>query len=152
MREKLVRLLRAARPQVVITFDPNGANQHPDHIAISRFTSDALAAAADERWFPGAGSPHRVGRLLWIPGRRPWDWVRDANLPSRGGADFLVDIGPWRERKTEALRAHRTQRASVERNFFTQPDAERLLGTEIYRLGWGPPMAARPLRDVFAGL
>jgi N-acetylglucosamine malate deacetylase 2 len=61
IRRQLVELIRKARPQIVITFDPNGANQHADHIAISRFTSDALAAAADERATrspaPQAGAP-----------------------------------------------------------------------------------------------
>ena len=71
VRGQLVRLLRRYRPAVVITFDPNGFNQHPDHIAISRFTSDAIAAAADPRWLPEAGEPHRVPRLLWTPPLRP---------------------------------------------------------------------------------
>ena len=58
---------------VVITFDPNGFNVHPDHVAISRFTSDAIAAAADPRWHPDAGEPHVVARLLWTPPFPPWD-------------------------------------------------------------------------------
>ena len=43
---------------------PNGMNLHPDHIAISRFASDAVAAA-DPRWFPETGEPHTVARMLW---------------------------------------------------------------------------------------
>src|SRR5919201_1393750 len=46
IRAKLVRLTREHRPQVVITFDPDGGNRHPDHVAISRFTADAVTAAA----------------------------------------------------------------------------------------------------------
>ena len=45
IRAALVRLLRAERPRVVVTFDPNGLNAHPDHIAISRFALDAVTAA-----------------------------------------------------------------------------------------------------------
>ena len=71
IRGQLVRLLRRYRPALVITFDPSGFNLHPDHIAISRFTSDAIAAAADPRWLPEAGEPHRVTRLLWTPPLRP---------------------------------------------------------------------------------
>ena len=152
VREQLVRLVRTARPAVVITFDPHGANGHPDHVAISRFTSDAVSAAADPRWFPNAGEPYLVQRLVWVPGRRPWDWLRDPDLAARGGTDFLIDIAPWRERKLEALRAHRTQHASVERNFLSQPDRDVLLGHEVFRLGWGPPMPRRPEDDLFAGL
>lgn len=151
IREQLTRRIREARPRVVVTFDPHGANQHPDHIAISRFTCDAVAAAADDRWYPAAGPAHAVDRLVWVPGRRPWEWLRDPHLAQRGGADFIVDVSLWRERKLEALRVHRTQHASVQRNFLSQPDIDTLLGTEVFRLGWGP-MAARPLASVFEGL
>jgi LmbE family N-acetylglucosaminyl deacetylase len=152
IREQLVTLLRAARPSVVVTFDPHGANQHPDHIAISRFTSDAVAAAADPRWFPETGDAHAVQRLVWVPGRRPWDWLRDPSIASRGGADFVVDISAWRDRKLRALQAHRTQHASVERNFLVHPDRDVLLGHEVFRLAWGPPMPRRPVDDLFDGL
>jgi LmbE family N-acetylglucosaminyl deacetylase len=151
IREQLVCLLRSSRPAVVLTFDPHGANTHPDHIAISRFTTDAVAAAADHRWFPEAGEPHQIARLVWVPGRRPWEWLRDPDLERRGGADFVIDIAAWRERKLEALRVHRTQRASVERNFLAHADRDRLLGAEVFRLGWGP-IARRPLGDLFEGL
>jgi N-acetylglucosamine malate deacetylase 2 len=151
IREQLVRLLRAARPGVVVTFDPNGANQHPDHIAISRFTSDAVAAAADARWFPDAGEAHVVSRLVWVAGRRPWEWLRDPALAARAGADFVIDVTPWRARKLEALRAHRTQRASVERNFLAHADVDDLLAAEVFRLGWGP-IHRRPLADLFEGM
>ena len=35
IRRQLVRLLRSRRPEIVVTFDPNGSNLHPDHVAIS---------------------------------------------------------------------------------------------------------------------
>ena len=52
VRTALVAIIRRERPSIVFTFDPNGFNVHPDHIAISRFTSDAIAASADPRWDP----------------------------------------------------------------------------------------------------
>jgi LmbE family N-acetylglucosaminyl deacetylase len=39
--------LRRVQPDVVITFGPEGAYGHPDHIAISQFTTAAVVAAAD---------------------------------------------------------------------------------------------------------
>ena len=51
IRRQLIEIIRTERPQVVITFDPHGANQHTDHMAISRFAHDAVSAAADVRWF-----------------------------------------------------------------------------------------------------
>ena len=51
--------IRRHRPQIVVTFDPDGANLHPDHVAISRFAIDAVTAAGDPRWYPDAGEAHR---------------------------------------------------------------------------------------------
>src|SRR6185295_16974110 len=39
--------LRRVRPHVVITFGPEGAYGHPDHIAISQLTTAAIVRAAD---------------------------------------------------------------------------------------------------------
>src|SRR3954447_8224298 len=44
---KIVRHLRAFRPDVVVTFPPNGGYGHVDHIAIHHLTLAALSAAAD---------------------------------------------------------------------------------------------------------
>jgi N-acetylglucosamine malate deacetylase 2 len=152
MRQKLVAHIREYTPDVVATFDPNGFNRHPDHIAISRFTMEAVAAAADARWCPDAGAAHTVGRVLWTPPLAPWEAARAFNLRGEPGADFLLDISPWRERKAAALRAHRTQHRSIEKHFFSQPDLDRILAIEIYRQAFGPPLSKRPLDDVFDGL
>lgn len=152
VRQQLVRLLRRHCPEIVITFDPNGSNLHPDHMAISRFTSDAIAAAGDARWFPEAGEPHRIGRLLWTPPQRPWHMMRAPGFPSLPGVDFVVDIRPWSMQKAEALRAHRTQHLSIHRIFFSQPDVDRLLSFELFRQAWGPALGERPGDELFAGL
>ncbi len=39
--------IRRVKPDVVVTFGPDGAYGHPDHIAISQFTTAAIVAAAD---------------------------------------------------------------------------------------------------------
>jgi len=152
VRRKLVTLLRRYRPAVVATFDPNGFNLHPDHVAISRFTSEAVAAAADPRWLPDTGAPHLVSRLVWTPPLGPWDAARSAALAAEPGIDFVVDVSRWREKKEAALRAHRTQHQSVERHFFDQPDVERILSIECYRQAWGPPLPSRPAADIFVGI
>lgn len=150
VRRALVTVIRGERPAVVLTFDPNGFNVHPDHVAISRFTSDAVAAAADPRWLPEAGAPYTVPRLLWTPLLAPWE--PSAADGAQPGADFIIDIAPWRERKAAALRAHRSQHLSIDRCFFNQPDLDRILSAETWRQAWGPALSERPETDIFAGL
>ncbi len=64
---QIVGHLRRVRPQVVITFGPEGAYGHPDHIAISQLTTAALTAAADPAFRPDLpGRPHRVSKLYFM--------------------------------------------------------------------------------------
>jgi len=152
VRRALVEAIRRQRPGVVVTFDPNGSNGHPDHIVISRFVSDAVTAAADPRWLPEEGDAFQVGRVLWTPPARPWELACADDRRSRPGVDFEIDIRPWKERKLRALAAHRTQVLSANRVFLNHPDRERRLAVEVFRQAWGPPLAARPLTDLFDGL
>jgi LmbE family N-acetylglucosaminyl deacetylase len=61
--------IRRLQPDVVVTFGPDGAYGHPDHIAISQFTTAAIVAAADQA-FPGEGidfpQQHVVSKLYYI--------------------------------------------------------------------------------------
>ena len=148
VRRALVEIIRRERPEVVLTFDPNGFNVHPDHVAISRFTSEAVSAAADARWHPEAGEPHTVTRILWTPPIPPWEAARLPRIEDAAGADYLFDVSQWRDRRLAALRAHRTQHLSIDRYFFTRPDLERILATEIWRHGFGPPLGERPTREL----
>jgi LmbE family N-acetylglucosaminyl deacetylase len=66
--ERIAHHLRRVKPQVVITFGPDGAYGHPDHIAISQLTTAAIVAAADPSFDPGPpiAVPHRVSKLYFI--------------------------------------------------------------------------------------
>ena len=153
IRRQLVEVIRATRPHVVVSFDPNGSNLHPDHVAISRFTSDAVAAAGDARWFPELGARHATPRLLWTLPVRPWEVMRRTEDPAREpGVDFVVDVSAFAGRKEAALKAHRTQHQSLHRIYFSKPDVSRLLGVEMFRQAFGPPLASRPAADVFADI
>src|SRR5215470_9416045 len=48
---RIVQHLRRVQPEVVVTFGPDGAYGHPDHVAISQFTTAAITARIDTRSF-----------------------------------------------------------------------------------------------------
>ncbi|MFL6336164.1 MAG: PIG-L deacetylase family protein [Pyrinomonadaceae bacterium] len=152
IREKLVRLLRRHRPQVVITFDPNGSNAHTDHVAISRFTSDAVQAAADARFFPEAGAAHQIIRLLWTTPSPCWELALKERPGEEPGVDFLIDVGPWWKTKEAALRAHRSQINNTARLFFDPPDTEQRLSLEAFRCAPGYDREGAPARDLWSGI
>ena len=62
--------LRTIRPDVVVTFGPDGGYGHPDHVAISQFATAATVAAADPAFARdgviAAGRPHAVSKLYYL--------------------------------------------------------------------------------------
>ena len=79
--EKIAGHLRRVKPHVVITFGPDGAYGHPDHVAISQLTTAAIVCAADPSFGSqtAIGEPHRVAKLYfiaWSP--RKWDAYQTA--------------------------------------------------------------------------
>ena len=71
----VVSHIRRIQPDVVVTFGPEGAYGHPDHIAISQFTTAATICAADCGYRMDDGSeevsppPHRVAKLYYLAWR-----------------------------------------------------------------------------------
>jgi LmbE family N-acetylglucosaminyl deacetylase len=63
---QIVAQLRRVRPQVVVTFSPDGSTGHPDHIAISQLTTAAVVCAADASYCPATLPPHRVAKLYYM--------------------------------------------------------------------------------------
>ena len=139
MRRALVTHIRRVKPTIVLTFDPNGFNVHPDHVA-------------DPRWYRDAGAAHAVPRVLWTPPIAPWDAASCDRFDDQPGADFVIDVSAWRDRRIAALGAHRSQHLSIDRHFFSKPDLDRILATEIWRQASGPPLLDRPAADLFIDL
>lgn len=57
--------IRRIRPHVVLTFGPDGVYGHPDHIAISQFTSASISKALDATFICN-DAPHRVLKLYFL--------------------------------------------------------------------------------------
>jgi LmbE family N-acetylglucosaminyl deacetylase len=70
---KITRLVRQIRPHVVITFGPDGLYGHPDHIAISQFTTSAIMCAADHNSASSRDlEPHSVAKLYYRVAPHAW--------------------------------------------------------------------------------
>ena len=70
---RIVDRVGRVRPDVVVTFGPDGAYGHPDHIAISQFTTAAMMTAGG--W---TGRLPRVEILLPGMVRATWDAYQSA--------------------------------------------------------------------------
>lgn len=84
---KIAAEIERFQPQVVVTFGPEGAYGHPDHIAVSQFTAAAVVRAAAE------DPAHQVAKLYYTV-----DSLELVKLIEEvmGGIHFAVD-GQMRE-------------------------------------------------------
>jgi LmbE family N-acetylglucosaminyl deacetylase len=70
---EIVSHIRRIRPEVVVTFGPEGAYGHPDHIAISQFATAAVVCAADADYSVDDSVPHRVAKFYYMAwGAEKW--------------------------------------------------------------------------------
>jgi LmbE family N-acetylglucosaminyl deacetylase len=144
IRQILMSIIRKVKPEVVITFDPNGVNQHPDHVAIARFATDAIAASADPRWYPADGGPHAVKLVLWTPPVPVFALGEKPELRNEPGIDYLIDITSHSAAKQAALASHRTQWPGLRRVFFVDRNPAESLRYEAFRVGSGPRPPTTP--------
>ena len=61
----LVTVVREVRPQVVVTYDANGAYGHPDHIRAHDVTAAAFDKAADASYAPELGAPWQISKMYF---------------------------------------------------------------------------------------
>jgi LmbE family N-acetylglucosaminyl deacetylase len=86
---KIVTHIRRIKPQIVVTFGPDGAYGHPDHIALSQFTNAALVCAADRNFVDAnIQPPHRVLKFYYMVDSL--DIVKIAN-EAFGGISMDID-------------------------------------------------------------
>jgi len=62
---RIASLMRAIRPQVVLTFDPLGGYMHPDHIAIHKATVRAFQLAGDVSYKEDSSAPFTPRKLYY---------------------------------------------------------------------------------------
>jgi LmbE family N-acetylglucosaminyl deacetylase len=126
---KLVRLIRELRPQVIITFGPDGIYGHYDHIAVHRWATIAVELATDPDCFPdpraGHCVQHRVSKVYFVAlpeeqvaamseGGKPAAVMMDGvpfPFVGRGPDEIttVIDVSDYAEAKLRGIRCHATQ-------------------------------------------
>lgn len=169
---QLVAIIRRIKPDVVVTFEPNGGYGHPDHIAIHKHTVAAFHAAGVASRFPEHGQPWQPKRLFFTAIPRSFFVemrehmtalgmdTSDFDRFEEGGAgwpdeqvDVVLDITDWIEKKWSALYCHRTQFGPD--NLFRRIPEEigkKLMSQEHFALAWPETETDSRLTGLFDGL
>lgn len=172
----LVEVIRSVRPQVLVTYDPDGGYGHPDHIQAHRVAMRAADLAADPAYRTGPDaphaspdtSPHTIDKIYWnrVPRSvaeqafaRLRDTAPDA-FPGIAATDDVpgvvndtqitteIDGAAHAAAKTAAMRAHSTQIA-VDGPFFALSNdlGQPVFTTEYYELVRGASGAPEGVRE-----
>jgi len=159
---KVAELVAAFRPEVVVTFGPEGVTKHEDHVTMHHVGTEAFqrARTADGEGFTRlfyvgipASEIERFRELQRMAGMEPFD--PEAPFQPRGVPDDTIAVWAdcmdvWKT-KHEALLAHRTQASEIEEI----PEQARPLvfGNEHFVQAW-PEREPGPERlpDLFEGL
>ena len=161
--------IRRVRPHVVITFGPAGGTGHPDHIAISQFTTAACVAAANAS-YAGDLSPHSVSKLYYLTISRALadayiavfgDLMMHVDGVARRGVideDWAIttwlDTGPYEDTVWKAVFCHTSQLPAYSRLEHVPAQYKRVIWREqtFYR-AFSMVNGGRAVeRDLFDGL
>ena len=169
---RIVTVIRAVRPDVVVTLGPDGVYGHPDHIALHKLVTPAFRSAGGGDRFPSEqfGEPWQPARLLWVAFplahfRPVWERLLTTDLaegvrrfnPNRLGVTpdqmhLTVDVSAVQTHKLAAMAAHASQLADGDPlSIFPPGILAPLLHVERFTLAMGTPFPAGA-GDVFSGL
>ena len=139
---RLVALIRAERPQVILTYNDDQAGYpHPDHLRVHDTSVLAFERAGDPAWYPEAGEPWQPAKMyytLWAKERimsvhealllKYGESPFDENWRNRPSQDHRITtrlhIGEYLHARTASLRAHATQVDPTSKWWFGLTDAE----------------------------
>ncbi|MGH2785676.1 MAG: PIG-L deacetylase family protein [Actinomycetota bacterium] len=160
--EIIASTIREIRPRVIVTMEPAGVTNHPDHIAVSQMTSDAFERVRKEN----GGYPERL-YFAAIPDSAltaftaelqkrglPGLTAPDDPLAVRPARDdsiaAVIDVTAYFERKLSALRAHLTQTFEMVA-WMPEDILPAFLGTEAFQRPFPAfEPGGRPEGDLFA--
>lgn len=171
--ERVVRVVRQEKPQVIVTYDENGGYGHPDHIRAHQVAVAAFHAAGDSDQYPNAGEAWIPSKLYYavIPrsafrqfGERlreagielPFERAERSDEPPPFGVDdelvtAWIDVSAYVKAKRNALAAHRTQ-MGPDQWFMRLPENlfADVFGRETFQrvVGSGEPLE----NDLFSGM
>jgi mycothiol S-conjugate amidase len=170
---KLVEIIRAEQPEVVLGYDESRGYEHPDHVCVHKWGTQAWHEAGKEGAFPDAGEPWQPPKLYYFATftKRRMQALHEEALaegiesPFAGWLDHWeemgfqepeisaqIDVSDFIEVRSKALMAHATQ-IDPDSFWFAIPDdmQRKIYPWEDYTLVASTVKTNVPEDDLFAG-
>ncbi len=171
---RIVEVIRAERPEVVLSYDEARGYEHPDHIRVHEWGQRAFHEAGDGDKFPDAGAPWQPSKLYFFAtfSKRRIIALHEAALAEGIESPFAewmerwdemgfedpeisaqVDVSDYIELRSKALLAHATQ-IDPDSFWFAIPDdiQRKVYPWEDYALVSANVETELPEADLFAGV
>ncbi|GAA1326126.1 mycothiol conjugate amidase Mca [Leucobacter albus] len=173
--EALVRVIREFKPHVMITYNEQGGYPHPDHIRTHEISMIAWEKSGDAAAYPDAGEPWEMSKVYFedifnserVKAIQAWLVENDPESPIIARIEEMsewllrrgytgtarVNVGPFLDRRDDALRAHASQ-VSPDSSFFFWPNEVQLQAWpfEDYRLAATRVATGEFEADLFEGI
>lgn len=158
MQERLVRLIREVKPQVVVTYAPDGLSDDPEEILVNQITRRAFQTSGDANVFP----QHAREGLFAYESQKLYYAVLPESIIARWKLENLhgipdeevttiLDVSPYSEMKMKAVYCQRHHSQDFARWRMANAGMEWkeehfiLAASNVHR-------RTRKERDLFAGL
>ncbi len=171
---RMVEIIRAEKPDVVLCYDESRGYDHPDHVRVHEWGTRAWYAAADSELFPEAGRPWEPKKLYYFATftKKRLVTLHKAALAEGVDSPFQewieewdksgfeepvvtaqVDVSDYIDLRSKALLAHTTQ-IDPDSFWFAIPDelVRRVYPWEDYTLVESVVDTTLPERDLFDGI
>jgi mycothiol S-conjugate amidase len=171
---KIVEIIRAERPDVILSYDESKGYEHPDHIRVYEWGQRAFHEAGDADRFPDKGAPWEPKKLHYFATftKARFQMLHEAataegiespfagwleNWDSMGFEDpkvtTQIDVADFIELRSKALLAHATQ-IDPDSFWFAIPDEmqKKVYPWEDYTLVESRVKSELPESDLFAGV
>ena len=172
--ERLLKIIRAERPEVVLAYDESKGYPHPDHVRVHDLGTRAWREAGDADKWPDAGAPWQPAKLYYFAAftrlriqklhaaaqehgiESPYgEWLErwDESEFDDPVITTKVDVAEYIELRSKALLAHATQ-IDPDSSWFAIPDdlQRRVYPWEDYTLVESTIDVELPEDDLFASI
>ncbi|MFC1873191.1 PIG-L deacetylase family protein [Chloroflexota bacterium] len=176
--ERIVKIIREIKPDVVITHDPGGGYGHPDHVATHNGVVKAFYAANDPGQYPEAGPPFQPNKLYFsvrsrklmklmvklmpLLGQDPYHFGRnrDVDLTKMMGDEYPIHAVLRVNKQSVQIRSravacHSSQSSGLRRRpvlFRMMGLIQKLQGPRDSFMRSYPPPTQNSEKDLFEGL
>jgi mycothiol S-conjugate amidase len=171
---KLVEIIRAERPQVVLCYDESRGYEHPDHVRVHEWGRQAFKEAGDSQKHQDRGPAWQPAKLYYFATftKQRFQILNDAAVAEGLEAPYAgwleqwddvgfqepeitaqVHVGEYIPLRTKALLAHATQ-IDPDSFWFSVPDEihQKVYPWEDYTLVTSTVEIETPEDDLFAGV